>query len=162
MSVASPPAPAASDASPPVEGCPLCGFPLRPEQDWCLSCGAAARTRLAAAPGWRAPLIGLGLVIVLALGALTAALVELAGAPPASTPVTRTVTAPGAAAPGFTAPTATTPGATLPSTTLPTTPNPPLTTTTATSTSSSVPPTTLPGANVPRTTVPRVGTTPKR
>jgi hypothetical protein len=61
------------------ESCPLCGTPLRPEQAWCLSCGAAARTRLAATPGWRAPLIALGLVIVLALGALTAALVSLAG-----------------------------------------------------------------------------------
>jgi len=38
------------------EACPLCGAPLHPEQAWCLSCGAAARTRLAAAPGWRGPI----------------------------------------------------------------------------------------------------------
>lgn len=61
------------------ERCPLCGAPLAPEQDWCLSCGAAARTRLAATPNWRAPLIALGLAIVLALGALIAALVVLSG-----------------------------------------------------------------------------------
>jgi hypothetical protein len=61
------------------ESCPLCGTGLGPSQEWCLGCGAAARTRLAATPNWRAPLILLGVVIVLALGALTAALVSLAG-----------------------------------------------------------------------------------
>jgi hypothetical protein len=62
-----------------AEGCPLCGTPLRVEQEWCLRCGAAARTRLAAVPRWRAPLILLCVVIVLALGVLAAALVSLAG-----------------------------------------------------------------------------------
>jgi hypothetical protein len=61
------------------EACPLCGAPLQPAQEWCLGCGAAARTRLAATPRWRAPVIALGVVIVLALGALTASLVSLAG-----------------------------------------------------------------------------------
>jgi hypothetical protein len=61
------------------EGCPLCGTPLGATQEWCLSCGAAARTRLAATPRWRAPLLALGVVIVLAVGVLTAALVSLAG-----------------------------------------------------------------------------------
>jgi hypothetical protein len=61
------------------EGCPLCGAPLQPAQEWCLGCGAAARTRLAATPRWRGPVIALGVVIVLALGALTASLVSLAG-----------------------------------------------------------------------------------
>jgi hypothetical protein len=64
---------------PAVEGCPLCEAPLGPEQEWCLCCGAAARTRLAATPNWRAPLILLGAVMVLALGVLIAALVYLAG-----------------------------------------------------------------------------------
>lgn len=59
--------------------CPLCGSPLQARQDWCLRCGAAARTRLAATPRWRAPLLVLGTVIVLALAALTVALVVLAG-----------------------------------------------------------------------------------
>jgi hypothetical protein len=57
----------------------LCGAPLGATQEWCLSCGAAARTRLAATPAWKAPLIVLALVIVLALAALTVALVYLAG-----------------------------------------------------------------------------------
>jgi hypothetical protein len=61
------------------ESCPLCGTPLHATQEWCLSCGAAARTRLAATPRWRAPLVALGVVIVLAVGVLTAALVSLAG-----------------------------------------------------------------------------------
>jgi uncharacterized paraquat-inducible protein A len=61
------------------ESCPLCGAALGAAQEWCLSCGAAARTRLAATPRWRAPLLVLGVVIVLAAGVLTAALVSLAG-----------------------------------------------------------------------------------
>jgi len=61
------------------ESCPLCGASLGATQEWCLRCGAAARTRLAATPRWRAPLVALGVVIVLAVGVLTAALVSLAG-----------------------------------------------------------------------------------
>jgi uncharacterized paraquat-inducible protein A len=61
------------------ELCPLCGGPLAPEQDWCLRCGAAARTRLAASPRWKAPMIVLAVVTALALAVLAAALVKLAG-----------------------------------------------------------------------------------
>lgn len=68
-----PPPPAAS------EWCPLCGCALEREQDWCLHCGAAARTRLAATPRWRAPIVGLAIVIVVSLGVLIAALVKLIG-----------------------------------------------------------------------------------
>jgi predicted nucleic acid-binding Zn ribbon protein len=74
--------PAAEDAlagSSPQEMCPLCGAPLKPEQDWCLRCGAAARTRLAAQPKWRALVVALVVVVVLSLGVLAAALVKLAG-----------------------------------------------------------------------------------
>ena len=69
------------DASPqpPQEQCPLCGAPLRAEQDWCLHCGAGARTRLAAQPKWKLLVGALLLVVVLALGVLAAALVKLAG-----------------------------------------------------------------------------------
>lgn len=90
---ASPPAPARA-----ADVCPLCGAPLRPEQDWCLQCGAAARTRLASAPNWKAPLAVFAAVVVISLGVLAAALVKLAGG--SGTPVTntRTVTAPAAAA----------------------------------------------------------------
>jgi predicted amidophosphoribosyltransferase len=63
----------------PRELCPLCGEPLRPEQNWCLRCGAAARTRLAAQPKWKGLVIALLFVIVLSLGVLAAALVKLAG-----------------------------------------------------------------------------------
>ncbi|MBA3808295.1 MAG: hypothetical protein H0X28_07865, partial [Solirubrobacterales bacterium] len=68
---------AGAGTSAPGEVCPLCGAPLHPEQEWCLRCGAAARTRLAASPNWKAPLLGALLVAVLSLGVLAAALVKL-------------------------------------------------------------------------------------
>jgi hypothetical protein len=61
------------------EQCPICGAPLRDDQDWCLRCGTAARTRLAPVPRWRALLITLVVVAVLSLAGLTAALVKLTG-----------------------------------------------------------------------------------
>jgi len=86
VSVAAPP-PAATRADvggePPsqtaVETCPLCGSALHRDQDWCLRCGAAARTRLAASPNWGPPAAALAVVVVLALGVLAASLVKLAG-----------------------------------------------------------------------------------
>jgi uncharacterized paraquat-inducible protein A len=65
--------------TPAQEGCPLCGAPLAAEQDWCLRCGAAARTRLAATPRWRAPVVVLAAIMVLAVAGLTVALVALTG-----------------------------------------------------------------------------------
>lgn len=108
------------------EACPLCGTPLSPEQDWCLRCGAAARTRLAATPNWKAPIATIAVVAALALAVLAAALVKLAGGsgsssapatttittPAASTAATTTTAAPGAAI----TPSATTPGANTPTT----------------------------------------------
>jgi predicted nucleic acid-binding Zn ribbon protein len=81
VSVATPaPAPMGAQAGvAPQEVCPLCGAPLKPEQSWCLRCGAAARTRLAAQPKWKALVVALLLVVVLSLGVLAAALVKLAG-----------------------------------------------------------------------------------
>lgn len=58
--VATEPAPL---ATPP---CPRCGTPLRDDQDWCLNCGAAATTRVAAPTGWRAPLAIAAAVLALA------------------------------------------------------------------------------------------------
>jgi predicted nucleic acid-binding Zn ribbon protein len=72
-------APAAAGGTSPQELCPLCGAPLSPEQSWCLRCGAAARTRLAAQPKWKALVVALVLVVVVSLGVLAAALVTLAG-----------------------------------------------------------------------------------
>jgi hypothetical protein len=61
------------------ETCPLCGAPLRGEQDWCLRCGTAARTRLAAPPKWKGLAIALATVAVLAFVVLAVALVKIAG-----------------------------------------------------------------------------------
>jgi hypothetical protein len=108
------PAPAPQSIAPTrpavVEACPLCGAQLDPRQDWCLSCGAAARTRLAATPNWKGPVATIAVVAVLALGVLAAALVKLAGGSGSSSvPVTTTVTtAPAASAP--VTPTSATPG----------------------------------------------------
>lgn len=65
--------------APGIEVCPLCGGALERRQDWCLRCGAAARTRLAASPNWRAPVIVLALLAALSLAVIAAALVKLAG-----------------------------------------------------------------------------------
>src|SRR5438128_7516419 len=81
----------ANAAGPPVDdSCPLCGAPLHPDQEWCLRCGAAARTRLATPSNWRPPIIALGVVAGLALAVLAASLVKLAGnsGSPAATSVT--------------------------------------------------------------------------
>ncbi|MGH2910875.1 MAG: hypothetical protein ACRDJ3_00195 [Solirubrobacteraceae bacterium] len=80
MSATTPlPTPASTEEGVERELCPLCGAPLKREQDWCMRCGAAARTRLAAQPKWKALVIALLVIVVLALGVLTAALVQLAG-----------------------------------------------------------------------------------
>jgi hypothetical protein len=63
----------------PREVCPLCGETLRPEQDWCLRCGSAARTRLAAPAKWKLLALALVAVALLSIAVLVAALVELAG-----------------------------------------------------------------------------------
>jgi hypothetical protein len=94
------------------EACPLCGTPLAPTQEWCLHCGAAARTRLAAAPNWKAPIAVLATVALLAIAAIAVSVVKLAGdTGPAPSAVIRTVTTAGAAA--AIAPTTTAPSATL-------------------------------------------------
>jgi peptidylprolyl isomerase len=61
------------------EACPLCGAPLHPEQEWCLRCGAAARTRLAMSSSWKGPVIALATVAALSLLVLAVSLVALAG-----------------------------------------------------------------------------------
>ena len=79
----------------PGGACPLCGSPLHPEQEWCLRCGAAARTRLATSSNWRAPIVTVAVVATLSLGVLAAALVKLAGNfGSTTTPTPTTVTAP--------------------------------------------------------------------
>ncbi len=101
MSVTAPPPSGASGSAgtatpsapqPLREACPLCGAPLHPEQEWCLQCGAAARTRLASSPGWRGPILALVVLLVLSLGVLAGSLVKLAGGTPAASTQTTTVT----------------------------------------------------------------------
>lgn len=150
--MSAPAAPAAHPAAvAPADACPLCGTPLQPDQEWCLRCGAAARTRLAAAaPGWKTPIAGLAVLAALALGVLAAALVDLAReSGPAPAPVTHVVTA--AAAPAATVP-ATTPG------TAATTPTTPATSTPTTTAGAAAGTGTVPAGTRTRTTAARTGT----
>jgi hypothetical protein len=57
--------------------CPRCQTPLQPEQDWCLNCGTAARTAIAATPNWKRPLALLAVVAVVFAIACAWAFVEL-------------------------------------------------------------------------------------
>ena len=61
--------------------CPRCAAPVGPDQSWCVACGAAARTRLAPVPNWRAPVAILGGVVALCLVALVLAFVTLTDDP---------------------------------------------------------------------------------
>jgi hypothetical protein len=140
----SPASPGGPAGGAPAEACPLCGSPLQGDQDWCLSCGGAAHTRLSATPNWKAPMAVAIVVAALLLGVLAAALVKLAHGPgPAPPAITTVVTAPAAsgtpATPGATTPATTTPGTTTPGTTTPGT---------------TTPGTTTPGATTPRSTTP--------
>jgi hypothetical protein len=147
-------------AAPPTDGtaCPRCGAHVADNQDWCLSCGDAARTRLVPTPNWRLPIAIAGSVCALALLVIAISFLQLTRddapvattapaattattapppattAPPATTtaPPAATTTVPGATTPGATTPGATTPGATTPGATTPgaTTPTVPGQTTT--------------------------------
>ena len=58
---------------PPERRCPRCGSPLAPDQEWCLSCGAAAGTEVVEARGWRVPLyLGGGLAALAVIGVILA------------------------------------------------------------------------------------------
>ena len=83
--------------------CPRCAAELRAGQDWCLECGAAARTRLVRATAWRVPVAAVAVVVVLAGAAAAFAFVRLADtdipatqatAPAAAPPATTTAPAP--------------------------------------------------------------------
>jgi hypothetical protein len=108
--------PDATAAAP--QPCPRCGAPLRPDQDWCLSCGAAVTTDVHGPPSWRTPFAVVAAVLVVAAAVLVIAFVRLsddaakvAQAPaPTATPPAATAT-PDAALPSET-PDATFPDAT--------------------------------------------------
>jgi len=143
--------------------CPRCSTSIGPDQDWCLECGAPARTRLAPTPNWQLPTVALG-ALVLVAGALFAfAFVKLTddGNAPASAAPTAITTAvpvvpPPVVAPPVTGPTGPT-GATGPITPKQTTPP------AETATTPRQPAATKPGATAtaPRrtTTTPRPTTT---
>jgi len=57
--------------------CPRCSSPVARDQDWCLACGAAARTRLAPPPDWRVPVAVVAIVMLLAGFTIAAAFVTL-------------------------------------------------------------------------------------
>jgi septal ring-binding cell division protein DamX len=91
MTLETPPTEPAPPAPAP-RACPRCGADLAPDQEWCLNCGADVGARVAETPRWRVPVIIVGTLLVLALGAVALALIELANddqqvaqAPPAQT-----------------------------------------------------------------------------
>ena len=108
--------------------CPRSGATVAPDQDWCLDCGSAARTRLCPTPNWRAPVAALAIVALLAGIGLAVAFVALTNdstqAPATSTAAPAVATEPTAAAPPTVPPTT----ATAPPATTATTPPPTATT----------------------------------
>lgn len=67
--------------------CPRCGHGLREDQDWCLNCGSAVRTRIATTPGWRLPLALLaGLLALVAIGLVLVIFQAADDADPATQP----------------------------------------------------------------------------
>lgn len=77
--------------------CPRCSAPVGPEQDWCLECGAPARTRLAQTPNWRLPTVAVGAVVLVAGALLAFAFVKLTNdndVPAGTTPTAVVQTAP--------------------------------------------------------------------
>ena len=56
-------APPGATPAPGTIACPRCATLIGPDQDWCLDCGAPARTRLAPTPNWRVPVAVLAVVV---------------------------------------------------------------------------------------------------
>ncbi len=152
--------------------CPRCSSPVGPDQDWCLECGAPARTRLAQTPNWQLPTVAIAAIILIAGAMLAFAFVKLTqdeGAPVATTATTPTTVAPPVLPPASTTPApvtstptapVTTPTATTPTTTTPTTTTPGATTSTTkpttkpTTTTPTITQNTPPPPLAPRTTAP--------
>ncbi|HEX6389176.1 MAG TPA: hypothetical protein VFZ89_07015 [Solirubrobacteraceae bacterium] len=127
-----------STPQPPSPGsirCPRCDAILGPEQDWCLNCGAPARTRLAPRPNWKAPVAVVATIAVLSGIALAVAFVSLTGDDDSPTASTTPTTTTAVATTPVTPPAVTTPPTTTaPAVTLPTVPTTTPTTTPATTT----------------------------
>lgn len=75
--------------------CPRCSASVEPDQDWCLECGAPARTRLAPTPNWQLPTVALGALVLIAGALFAFAFVKLTddGSAPASAAPTAVTTA---------------------------------------------------------------------
>ena len=58
--------------------CPRCGAGLGAAQDWCLECGAAARTRIGRTTAWHVPVAVVAVIGALCLAALAFAFLRLA------------------------------------------------------------------------------------
>ena len=84
------PDPPAADAAADTRACRACDVPMQEGQDWCLACGAPARTRLAPAPNWKLPIAGVVALLVLALVALVVAFAALTDNPSEPTGTTST------------------------------------------------------------------------
>ena len=108
--------------------CPRCGATVAPGQDWCLECGAAARTRLAPTPNWHAPVAVIAVVVLLAGAGLAAAFVALTN-DSTKAPATSSATAPAVATEPTAAPPPTTPPSTTATAPTASTPAPPTATT---------------------------------
>ena len=140
MSATAPPAGGARGTG--GTACPRCGAHVGDDQDWCLNCGDAARTRLVPTPNWRLPIGITAIVAALALLAIAVSFVRLtrddAPVTPTAPAATTTTTAP----PATTAP---------PTTTAPPATTAPPTTTTAPGATTTAPgaTTTTPGATAP-------------
>ncbi|MDP1847271.1 MAG: hypothetical protein Q8K79_05730 [Solirubrobacteraceae bacterium] len=129
MSTAPPPAgpPPQQLPEPGSMRCPRCSSPIAPEQDWCLECGAPARTRLAPTPNWQLPTVAIGAIVAIAGALLAFAFVKLTSdddVPAGTTPTAVVQTAPPAV---ITPPPAVTPTTPTASTTAPAQPAAPST-----------------------------------
>lgn len=134
--------------------CPRCSAPVAAEQDWCLECGAPARTRLAPTPNWQVPTLAIGAIVLIAGALLAFAFVKLTGdngatpSQPAPVVATQPVTPPPVVTPTSSTPTGSTP--TIPQAT-------------PSQTQATTPPTTVPGQAPPKgaTTTRTTSTTPR-
>lgn len=133
--------------------CPRCSAAVGPEQDWCVECGAPARTRLAPTPNWQLPTVALGAVILVASALFAFAFVKLTNDDHVTTtPAAITTAVPAVAPPAVVAPVL--PAPVIPpaptATTQPTTPK--TTTGTAPSTTGTTPATTATTGSQPTAT----------
>lgn len=144
--------------------CPRCSATVGPEQDWCLECGAPARTRLAPTPNWQLPTVAIGAIVLLAGALLAFAFVTLTGddgLPAGTTPTAVVETAPPAGVvpppvvtttPTTVAPTATTTAPADPVAPATTVPGQTGSSTTSTTATSTTPPAPRVGSTTVRTT----------